>query len=186
MTTAQVMRWQVWLADTDPPIWRRFQVHDQVTLETLHQVLQQVMGWQNTQPYRFEIRGDRYAPPTVSLENTLDSTTTTLASLDVQADARLSYLYDFRDGWLHLLTLEAVLPTTPSDSVPSCLAGELACPPEGCGGVWGYEDLLETLGDPDDPDYENLLNWVGVDFDPTAFHCAQVNQRLQNQGTRYP
>ncbi|MBE7379914.1 MAG: plasmid pRiA4b ORF-3 family protein [Leptolyngbya sp. SIO1E4] len=179
MAEAAILRWQVWLADSDPPIWRRFQVSNQATLDDLHQVLQRVMGWHNSHLHAFNIRGDRYAPPLdPPLADTQDSTAVTLANLNFKADARFTYTYDFGDGWLHLLTLEAILVPDASLPTPHCLEGERACPPEDCGGVWGYEELLEQLGNPDTPDYEDLLNWVGADFDPEVFPIEAVNQQL--------
>ncbi|MEO0984072.1 MAG: plasmid pRiA4b ORF-3 family protein [Cyanobacteria bacterium J06639_14] len=180
MAKISVLRWQVWLADSDPPIWRRFQVSEQATLDHLHHVLQRVMGWQNSHLHTFDIRGDRYAPPfDPPLENTQDSTAVALADFKFKPDSRFTYLYDFGDGWLHLLTLEAILDADESLIVPYCLEGERACPPEDCGGVWGYEELLEQLGDPEAPDYEELLDWLGGDFDPESFPVATVNQQLQ-------
>ena len=181
MARASVLRWQIWLADSDPPIWRRFQVSDQATLHHLHQVLQRVMGWQDKHLHAFEIRGDRYAPPfDPPLEDTQDSTTVTLADFKFEPNSRFTYRYDFGDGWLHLLTLEGTLTADESLPVPHCLEGERACPPEDCGGVWGYEELLEQLSNPDDPDYEALLDRVDADFDPEFFPIEAVNQQLQN------
>ncbi|MGF1523219.1 MAG: plasmid pRiA4b ORF-3 family protein [Leptolyngbyaceae cyanobacterium] len=181
MAEASVLRWQVWLADSEPPIWRRFQVSDRATLDHFHQVLQRVMGWQNSHLHMFEIQGDRYAAPfDPPLDDTHDSTQVILADLKFQRDSRFTYLYDFGDGWLHLLTLEDSLPADNSLPVPHCLEGQRACPPEDCGGVWGYEEILEQLGDPDAPDYEDLLEWVGGDFDPEFFPIEAVNQQLRS------
>lgn len=179
MAAGCVLRWQVWLADSEPPIWRRFQVSDASTLDDFHEVLQQVMGWQDLQPYQFALQGDRYALPSASIQGSQDSTAVTLASLNIVLDTRLTYTYDFKSGWLHLLTLEAIFSLEATLPVPYCLDGERACPPEGCGGIWGYESLLEQLGDPEDPDYEDLLERVGADFAPEAFDAAHVNRRLQ-------
>jgi hypothetical protein len=177
--TNSSLQWHVSLADSEPPIWRRFLIGDAATLDTLHQVLQQVMGWSNTHPYMFVVEGDRYAHPAFSLENTRDSTATALPDLSLTPESSLAYTYDFGDGWLHILTLEERRLQTPLDEIPCCLDGERACPPENSGGVWGYEDLLERLGDPDDPDYEDLLNQIGLDFDSEAFSPETANQRLK-------
>jgi Plasmid pRiA4b ORF-3-like protein len=37
-----------------------------------------------------------------------------------------------------------------------------ACPPEDCGGVWGYEHLREVLADPADEEHEEMLQWLGA------------------------
>lgn len=180
MPTATVLQFHVWLIDSDPAIWRRFQISHLATLNDLHHVLQGVMGWQNSHLHAFDIGGDRYAPSSpMPLEQTIDSKSQTLANLSLPKETQLIYTYDFGDGWMHLLTVEARLPATDQTALPICLAGERACPPEDCGGVWGYSELLERLDDPDDPEYEDLLDWIGVDFDPNAFSVEAVNQRLR-------
>lgn len=63
---------------------------------------------------------------------------------------------------------------------PRCLTGKRACPPEECGGIWGYAQLLEALHDPEHPHYEEILAWVGGIFEPEAFNLDQVNQILPN------
>ena len=57
---------------------------------------------------------------------------------------------------------------------------ERACPPEDCGGVWGYTDLLTALADPDDAESEELLECLGDEFDPEAFDVDEANERLEN------
>lgn len=182
MVTEKILRWQVWLADSDPPIWRRFQTSDQATLAELHQVLQSVMGWQNLHPYAFEIAGDRIpSPDSPTPAAARDLSQIHLADLPLAQDFRLRYTYDFKDGWLHLLTLEAILTAADEGAapVPHCLAGDRACPPEGCGGIWGYEGLLEQLSDVDAPGYDDLLEDTGGDFDPELFDLGAVNQHLR-------
>jgi hypothetical protein len=65
---------------------------------------------------------------------------------------------------------------------PRCTAGRRACPPEDCGGIWGYQDLLETLADPGDAEHAELLQWLGLDaaaeFDPAHFDLGEVNEAL--------
>ncbi len=97
------------------------------------------------------------------------------------------YTYDLQDGWLHRLEVEALDQAVESDStgdstgnstLPVCIAGAAACPPEGAGGVWGYDELLARLDDPEDPDYMRLIEDYS-DFDPEAFDLAAANARLR-------
>ena len=60
-----------------------------------------------------------------------------------------------------------------------CLAGERACPPEDVGGVWGYEGFLEAIRDPDHPEHEDYLEWIGGEFDPEAFDLGAINAALR-------
>lgn len=179
MTTAQIWRCHVWLVDSESAIWRSFEVSNQITLATLHAVLQIVMGWENEHLYAFKVSGQRYADPYPEpLKDTLEATTVTLDSLSLEPDSQFSYLYDFGDGWVHQVTLVEVLPWTEAAELPRCLEGDRACPPEDSGGVWGYESLLERLADPEDPDYEDLMERL-IDFDPEQFDVAAVNRQLQ-------
>lgn len=149
------------IVDSEPAIWRRLQVPGQITLEMLHLILQTVMGWHDHQPYHFKHQVTSGLP---------------LASILVANNPVLYYLYDPADGWLHRIQLEQQLP---GDAIaPVCLGGEMACPPESCGGIWGYEDLLERLGDPEDPEYVDLWDRIGGDFDPRFFDLRATNQRL--------
>jgi hypothetical protein len=80
------------------------------------------------------------------------------------------------------LFVEEVLPAEPGVAYPRCLAGRRACPPEDCGGIWGYQELLEILTDPGHPEHGNRLEWLGLssvqEFDPTTVDLANINQNL--------
>ena len=92
------------------------------------------------------------------------------------------YVYDLGDNWQHDVLVEEVLPWTKENPVPRCIGGERACPPEDCGGVGGYEDILKTLQDPkhrpERMEREELMEWLPEDYDPTHFDVVEVNERL--------
>lgn len=185
-----VWRWHITLADSDPPIWRRFEAPAGLTLAEFHPVIQTVMGWSGDRPYQFKVPGQEY-PAAIAPRReagkqggdrapSLGPLTLTLADLNLRPGDKLAYTYDLRDGWLHVLQLEEIRAGYSKEEPPyRCIAGERACPPLDSGGMWGYEDLLERLGDPEDPEYEDLLTWVGFDFDPDVFNLTAVNQHLQ-------
>jgi len=85
------------------------------------------------------------------------------------------YVYDFGDNWEHKIQLEKILPGEKGATYPICIKGMRACPPKDCGGLWGYSDILEALEDPDNEETEELLDWVGEDFDPKHFDIAEVS-----------
>ncbi|MGP1375190.1 MAG: plasmid pRiA4b ORF-3 family protein [Almyronema sp.] len=179
MDQAQIYQLVVTLIDSDPAIWRRCQVRADSSLAQLHVIVQAVMGWQNLHPHEFKIDGDRYGLLDPELDRSLkDEQQVYLGELIPQAQTQFTYFYDFGDGWLHRIWVEAILPLAPQQSYPCCLDGALACPPENSGGIWGYEELLERLNDPEDPDYLALWDWVGSDFDPDRFDLQAANQRL--------
>ena len=75
--------------------------------------------------------------------------------------------------------MEKVLPLDEGQRYPVCLTGKRACPPEDCGGVWGYASFLEALHDPEHPEHEEMLEWIGGAFDPEVFDLDEVNVALQ-------
>ena len=93
---------------------------------------------------------------------------------------KLIYEYDFGDSWEHELLVEKILPLEEGKRYPVCLTGKRACPPEDCGGIWGYASLLEAIRDPEHPEHEEMVDWVGGEFDPEAFDLDEVNRELQN------
>jgi hypothetical protein len=93
--------------------------------------------------------------------------------------ARFHYDYDFGDNWQHKLEVEKVLQPEPGVHYPRCVTGKRKCPPEDCGGVWGYSDFLEAIQNPDHPEHEAMLEWVGGEFDPETFDVDEVNELLK-------
>ncbi|MDR1586322.1 MAG: plasmid pRiA4b ORF-3 family protein, partial [Treponema sp.] len=61
---------------------------------------------------------------------------------------------------------------------PRCLDGKRAGPPEDCGGIWGYEEMLEIVKNPAHKRYEETHEWLG-DVDPEYFNPEEVNTRLE-------
>ena len=95
---------------------------------------------------------------------------------------KFTYEYDFGDSWLREILVEKILPPEPGVRYPLCLKGRRACPPEGCGSVWAYGDLLEILKDPGNEEYEEMMDWLGDKFEPEAFDLGNVNRRLKGIG----
>ena len=91
---------------------------------------------------------------------------------------KLRYEYDFGDGWEHEIKVEKALDADPTTHYPRCTAGNRACPPDDCGGPFGYEELLRAIQAPSHPEHEEMLDWIGGEFDPEAFDLAGVNRAL--------
>ncbi len=163
-----------------PPVWRRIAVPAALTLDLLHEVIQQAMGWEDGHMHVFSTPRRDYGTPDSDLGHA-DEDKVTLAEVLAEPGARMRYTYDFGDDWEHDVVLEKVLPPDRVARV-SCLAGKGACPPEDCGGAWGYASLKEVLADPDHEEHEDLLGWLGLDsaadFDPALFRLDEVNARL--------
>jgi hypothetical protein len=166
---------------TKPPVWRRLEVPADLDLGQLHEVIQAAMGWQDCHLHVFSDGGTDYGLPDPELGHA-DERTIRLSQLLADVGDRLHYLYDFGDDWEHDITLEKILPAGAEMTGAICTAGRGACPPEDCGGAWGYQELKATLADPNADEHESMLEWLGLaspgDFDPRAFSAEEVNRRL--------
>ena len=178
----EVYQIKVTLEGIRPPIWRRVHVASDTTLAKFHMVLQHVMGWTNSHLHQFVIRGQYFAPRDVFSEfggpKMESETKTTLADVVSGPKSRMRYEYDMGDSWLHDIVVEKALSAEAGAQYPVCLAGARACPPEDCGGIGGYEELLEAVADPQHERHEELLEWVGGSFDAERFDLDVVNRRL--------
>ena len=172
---------KVTLKGAHPPVWRRFQVPADVSLYRLHTLLQAVMGWTNSHMHMFTIDGVDYGKPRAERgifgRVIKDERGTKLNRVVPQEGMTFDYEYDFGDSWQHLIEVEKILPPEGSTRT-ACIAGAGACPPEDCGGIGGYEELLEAIADPQHPRHEELTEWLGEKFDPEAFDVEQVNRYL--------
>ena len=170
---------KVTLRDIRPPIWRRIQVESSTTLSKFHLIIQAAMGWYNCHLHSFSVDGIEYGNPEPSYGLELrDESKAKLSSLIKQEKAKFFYTYDFGDSWEHSILLEKILPKDPKASYPTCIKVKRACPPEDCGGAWGYMEFLEAIQNPDHPEHENFLGWIGGSFDSEFCDLKEVNQRL--------
>ena len=130
------------------------------------------MGWHESHLHCFLIDGEEYMgldPMGGKMDSDgRDAARYRLSDVVREEKAKFSYQYDFGDDWRHAISLEKIIPA-PAAPVSShsfeCLAGAGACPPEDCGGIWGYYRLLEILGDPKNEEHEEMKEWAG-DIDP--------------------
>jgi hypothetical protein len=170
---------KVTLRGIRPPIWRRIQVASTLNLRRLHDVIQETMGWHQSHLYVFEIDGEQYGEPSSYDDLPMRSAKSMqLRRIAPEAGDRLLYTYDFGDNWEHLVQVEKVLVPERGIIYPRCLTGKRACPPEDVGGIWGYQEFLEAIRDPEHEEHDELLEWVGGSFDPEAFDAQVVSQAL--------
>ncbi|MFO7945053.1 MAG: plasmid pRiA4b ORF-3 family protein [Anaerolineales bacterium] len=183
MSKSRIYQLKITLEEIQPPIWRRIQVPGDVSLLRLHFIIQTAMGWTHTHLHEFQI-GDAYHgtlhEDDGSTRPLKDEKDYTLEEVVPTRGREISYLYDFEDGWDHTIMVEEILPASKTRSYPCCLDGMRACPPEDVGGTWGYEEFLEGINNPDHPEHERYLVWIGGSFDPEVFDQEQTNERLKN------
>jgi hypothetical protein len=177
LTDTKVMSLKVTLRGTKPPIWRRILVPGGMTLGDLHQAIQAAMGWYDCHLHGFDINGQQYGDRR-SVDDVADENRLTLNGLLKSGVARFAYTYDFGDNWDHAIVIEKTLPTNAANAYPVCVAGKRHCPPEDCGGPWGYQHLLEVLANPAHPEHAEQSEWVGDEFDPDEFTTAIADVAL--------
>jgi len=107
-----------------------------------------------------------------------DEDAVTLAEVCPKVKSKLIYEYDFGDGWEHTIEVQQIKEPEPGAEYPVCLAGKKACPPEDCGGVYGYYHMLDVVADPDHEEHDDIVEWLGDDFDADAFDIDEVNDML--------
>lgn len=206
----QVYELKITLCGSKPPIWRSVAVPSDMRLNTLHNVIQIVMGWEDYHLHQFIIPNPQPKPtgqelqelsrrghwdklmsrihrerclsdPRAELEDAEDERKVKLSELAPAVKNKFIYEYDFGDGWKHLIEVVKIGPPIDGVKYPVCGAGKLACPPEDCGGLDGYYDMLEALKDPKREDYEDVLEWIGEDFDAERFDIDEINAALAKE-----
>jgi hypothetical protein len=184
---SSVHRIKVTLRGARPPIWRRLEVPSAVTLQQLHRVIQEAFGWYGYHLWVFETQLGEFGIPDPELGHR-SAASKKLREVGPQAGDRVRYTYDFGDDWEHDILVESVHAATPGTAYPRCITGRRACPPEDCGGIWGYEELLQILADPTDDEHQDRLEWLGLEtadqFDPAAFDLAQINTALASLSSK--
>jgi hypothetical protein len=172
------------LKHVKPKVWRRILVPATIKLDKLHDVLQIVMGWTDSHLHQFTIGDGQYGRPDYDDMNPIESEIGVSLNTALGGLVRFVYEYDFGDGWEHVIKVEKVFPPEIEITVPICLDGENACPPEDVGGPGGYEEFLAALTDPNHEEHQAVRNWVGGEFDPNKFDPGAVSSRIEPKPRR--
>ena len=179
-----VHQFLVVLPETDPLVWRRIQIPDSYSFWDLHVAIQDAMGWSDYHLHEFKVvldsksgRIGRYGIP---IDDTLEQPpvqpdwTVKVSDVVSRGDLPIVYVYDFGDDWRHTIVYEGGAQIDKRASYPRCVSGARRCPPEDCGGVHGYADLLEAIRDPKHERHAELLEWLGGHFDPDDFDARKI------------
>lgn len=183
---------------TKPPVWRRLLVPSDCTFHILHCIIQESFGWEYEHLYEFKEKpydhgwtikdmlddggSDDFLDFFYGSSKPIDSRTMTIGKfLNENPIKKFTYIYDFGDDWIHDITVEAE-----TDEIliyPRCIAGKGACPPEDCGGVWGYENMKMVLAEtPRSKDAKMYREWLGLGrgekFDPNALDLDEANKQI--------
>ena len=165
-----------------PPIWRQVQIPAELDFQQLHAIIQGAMGWTNSHLHAFTDRRRNFSigiPDEFDLDETQDGREQKVKDyLSAKGDT-LIYEYDFGDSWEHTVEVQKVLEAKPGETYPKLLNGKGACPPEDCGGIWGYYHMVEAINDPKHEEHEDMVDWTGIEsWDVNDFDEAQAHDRM--------
>ena len=168
-----------------PMIWRRLLIPSNTLLSDLHKMIQTSMGWTNSHLHQFIHNKTFYTKkyPEDDTWGELDNVNYSkirISAFLLKEKDKIVYEYDFGDSWEHNIILEKIFPAEKNMIYPICLGGDMNCPPEDCGGVWGYSEILEILKNPKHEEYESYIEWLGGEFDPEYFDKEAVNEMLSS------
>lgn len=176
-----IFQFKITLKDTKPPVWRRIQVPETYTFWDLHVAIQDAMGWYDCHLHEFDIfnkwkvvKVQIGIPDDEGWRDILPGWEVKIADYFSLQNHRALYTYDFGDTWQHEIVLEKILPADSSKHYPLCIDGKRACPPEDCGGIGGYLELLYVLLHPKHRRHRELTQWLGKPFDPEYFDFLKV------------
>ncbi len=172
------------LKDSKPKIWRRILINSNASLSDLHYSIQACMGWFDYHLHQFIKNNIFYSPRTPDDNDYWDDTCmidykkTNISDLLTKEKDKILYEYDFGDDWEHYITLEKIHEMNGKLPFPICIKGKMNCPPEDCGGIGGYYDMLDALKDPKHEMHREYKDWIGPDFDPEFFNIEEANGQL--------
>jgi hypothetical protein len=181
--TKKIYQIQIALRGFKPKIWRRILVQSDLLLNELHRIIQTTMGWTNSHLHQF-IKDKTYYKMHHPDDdfwgemNDVDYKKIKISDLLKNEKDKIVYEYDFGDSWEHDVILEKILPFDEKFKYPICLKGMMHCPPEDVGGIWGYENMLEILQQPEHEEYDSYIEWLGGEFRPEDFDIDEVNDML--------
>lgn len=182
-------RVRVDLDGAKPPIWRRLDLASDPRLDQVHEVLQAAFGWHGGHLHEFHGDGPRWQAERFNSGFQLDDeggtpeTDVRLEQVMASPGDRLHYWYDFGDDWDHTIKLEQVAARDDNAPPGRVVAGRRAAPPDDCGGIHGYERLIEILADPAHPEHADMSEWFEMDggtgsardFDPARLDLAALD-----------
>lgn len=186
----RVYQFKISLQGLRPAIWRRIQVPANYTFWDLHVAIQDAMGWLDYHLHTFQILNltsgqvEEIGIPDEDEElEIIPGWERSISDYFSAEHSKAEYEYDFGDQWEHEIVFEGVFPREKNRRYPQCVAGERACPPEDCGGIDGYQDLLEAIYIPLHEEHTSSRTWAGKSFHSERFDPVKV--RFDNPKKRW-
>jgi Plasmid pRiA4b ORF-3-like protein len=187
IASAEIARLQISLDDVDPAVIRRIEVPIGIRLDRLHAVLQAAIGWTNSHLWEFRAGDVGWGIPDPGWsDGPQDASKATLATvLEDTGAKRLTYLYDYGDGWEHTIKIERIGQALPGELYPRLLDATGRCPPEDIGGPPGYFEFLEAIADPRHERHAEFKEFYDTDFDPNAVNLLLIQRQLADLARRW-
>lgn len=167
MMHQKILRFKISLSDSNPEIWREIDVPDHYNFWELHVAIQDAFGWLDYHLHEFTPRknGPTNGKPIGILEAEHDDRVVAGWEFSVKKyftslGNTIDYIYDFGDNWHHEVVLVGMFLAPLDSDFPQCVAGGRACPPEDCGGMNGYLDLLEVISNKKHEEYKGTVQWL--------------------------
>lgn len=190
MKSNDTLQFKITLIGSKPPIWRRILIPANAAFFALHVAIQDAMEWEDshlhqfhtTEPYkRNSTDRNVIGLPMPEMEDVLDERKVKLSEWLKEPKSKVWYEYDFGDTWMHEVKVEKIIPFDSRIKYPHLVDGEMACPPEDCGGLGGYYELLEILKNPKTKKHKDMLEWLGIesaaDFNQASFNAKEIKFR---------
>lgn len=196
-----MLQLKIALIGTKPLIWREIIVPENYSFFALNAAIQDVFGWTNSHLHQFfTVNPFKTRPPYPRIaipnpaydtgEDVIDECKAKVGEYLSKIGNSVYYEYDFGDSWMHEIKLVKALKNDGKIKVSAIIGGENAAPPEDCGGIGGYYDLLEAVKNPKNPSHEDMMEWLEIkktsDFDPAKFNIRKIKLRDPKKAlTRY-
>ena len=182
----EIVQLKVSIVHSKPLIWRQIQVTKDTTFFELHHIIQISFGWDNYHMFEFDLEGYRIGEVDeeekdngYGSDQLLDSREVRLKDVITQPKDIINYLYDFGDGWRHQIKVEKFLPIDTATKYPTCIDGQMNCPPEDCGGIGSFYHCIDVVNDKKHPNYKEIAQWFNKNYDIKKFDKEKVNRKLK-------
>jgi hypothetical protein len=180
---ARILSLRLVVVGTQPRVWRRLMVRETMWLSRLHDAIQIAFDWFDYQTHAFSLDDLRFGNPVKRDDlNVEDDRDVTLADLNLAHRDKMTYEYQIGEGWNVEVRVEKTAAAGKGAYYPLCVAGERAGPPEDCGGLDAFHDMLACLKEPASDLGREWLGWLGPGYDPNACDLDKVNRALRKLG----
>jgi hypothetical protein len=181
--TEKVFSLRLTVTGCNPRVWRRLLVRETMWLSRLHDTLQVAFEWFDYQTHVFTLDEQRFGNPVRKDDFVVeDDRDVSLADLDLGSRDKMLYHYQFGEGWEVEIRVEKVSPLEKGSSYPLCTGGERAGPPEDCGGLDAFHDMLACIKEPNTDLGREWLEWLGPVYNPEICDVEKINKALKKLG----